>query len=404
MPENIQLLKKELSGLQQKYHQIEKTNQKLNEKLVELYSLYKISLTLSATFEIQAVLKAIREVFRKTFHLDEFSLMLFDEKNESLYIRTTFGLPSITGKQKIRLDNMNVFREAITKEKPIHIQDMTQFAPDFFLLHSNKKKNTGAFLSIPLLAENEQTIGLINLKKDTTDGFSNYEMSLLNRIAQQVGKVIDKSLLFHQTKELSITDELTGIYNRRYFNQRYEREILRARRYDRSLAVLMIDIDHFKKYNDTHGHIMGDEVLQKFTKVLDANIRKADVLARYGGEEFVLILPEINKEKALQAAEKFRHAIESHSFPGGETQPLGKLTISTGLATFPTDAEDANTLLDTADKALYVVKSNARNAVGYCLDPANQTYAIQSVPGQTSRQITGAVTKHPETKMAIVAN
>ena len=181
--------------------------------------------------------------------------------------------------------------------------------------------------------------------------------------SRKIAKVIDKTLLFRQTKELSITDELTGLYNRRYFNERFEREVQRARRYNRPLTVLMIDIDYFKNFNDINGHLMGDEILKRVAHTLEYNIRKADILARYGGEEFVIILPEIDKAHALKVAEKLRITIEKKRFPKQEYQPNKNLTISLGVASFPEDSDEAKELVDFADRALYKAKADGRNRV-----------------------------------------
>src|SRR3972149_1465480 len=134
-------------------------------------------------------------------------------------------------------------------------------------------------------------------------------------------------------KTLAITDGMTGLYNHRYFLERINEEFERTRRYKRSLSLIMIDVDHFKKYNDTHGHQKGDEILKRVTKILKDTVRKSDTIARYGGEEFIIIFPETGGKEALSVAEKLRMEVEAHDFPGGETQPLGRITISQGVAT-----------------------------------------------------------------------
>jgi diguanylate cyclase (GGDEF)-like protein len=224
--------------------------------------------------------------------------------------------------------------------------------------------NRGAFLALPLIPDNGQAIGLMNLLRQKPNSFSVKEIELLRKIASQTAQVIEAITAFQHNRELSITDELTGIYNRRYFNQRFEREIQRAQRYHRALSLIMLDIDRFKIFNDTHGHLIGDMLLKRVAQILDENLRKADILARFGGEEFVIVLPEIDKEHGRMVAEKLRLAIERSEFEKAETQPLGRLTISLGLASFPEDAQDAGELLYYADQGLYLAKSRGRNQVG----------------------------------------
>jgi diguanylate cyclase (GGDEF)-like protein len=162
-------------------------------------------------------------------------------------------------------------------------------------------------------------------------------------------------------KNLSIRDGLTGLYNHRYFQEVLTMELVRSRRYNKSVALVFIDVDHFKKYNDTHGHPDGDGLLVTLARILLDSLRASDTVARYGGEEFVLILPETTKDGALHVAESIRKKVYDHPFPGRETQPLGRITISLGVAAFPHDGADGSSLIERADKALYEAKKAGRN-------------------------------------------
>lgn len=163
--------------------------------------------------------------------------------------------------------------------------------------------------------------------------------------------------------EMSMTDELTRLRNFRHFASRLEEEIRRAERYGHPLALVLFDIDHFKLYNDTHGHPAGNEVLRVIGRLLRDNARQTDLLARYGGEEFVAILPETTKSDTVQLAEKICRLIELHKFPGEEQQPGGRLTVSAGVAAVPEDLAHSPLLLDAADRALYAAKAAGRNRV-----------------------------------------
>ncbi|MGE5893421.1 MAG: diguanylate cyclase [bacterium] len=164
-------------------------------------------------------------------------------------------------------------------------------------------------------------------------------------------------------KELAIRDGLTGLYNHRYFQEAFAKELIRARRYGLVFSLLFIDVDHFKHYNDAYGHPVGDNLLRSLTRVIKDRLRASDFLARYGGEEFVIILPETPKENAFTIAETIRQHIADHSFEGRETQPLGRITVSLGISTFPTDGEDGTSLIKHADEALYRAKNTGRNHV-----------------------------------------
>jgi diguanylate cyclase (GGDEF)-like protein len=166
-----------------------------------------------------------------------------------------------------------------------------------------------------------------------------------------------------QLEELAIRDALTGLYNRRFFNERIKEELGRAKRGAHALSIVYFDIDHFKKYNDQNGHPAGDALLKDFSKLLLLNLRKTDVLARIGGEEFCAILPETKIEGAILTAEKLRAAVEFKDFPNGEKQPLGRVTCSLGVSTYPACASDEESLIKVADEALYQCKEGGRNRV-----------------------------------------
>jgi diguanylate cyclase (GGDEF)-like protein len=159
------------------------------------------------------------------------------------------------------------------------------------------------------------------------------------------------------------TDSMTGLFNLRQLWLVLDRELERARRYNRFCSMAMIDIDNFKEYNDRHGHLQGDEVLKQAAEIFREQIRNSDIAARYGGEEFVVVMPETGKELALLVGEKLRRAFAEYPFPLQDTQPGGRLTISMGIATFPQDAACARELVDMADKALYLAKRSGKNRV-----------------------------------------
>jgi len=176
-------------------------------------------------------------------------------------------------------------------------------------------------------------------------------------------KVIELQRTKEELRQLAITDGLTGLYNYRYFKEQLLQELKRAQRYSLNTAVVMIDIDHFKQYNDKNGHPAGDVVLKGIARLLKDNIRNIDLAARYGGEEFSLILIETDKPSAKIVSEKIRKLVEDYGFAYESSQPDGKLTISTGVATFPEDGEDFDTLVSKADQRLYRAKEAGRNLI-----------------------------------------
>ena len=173
---------------------------------------------------------------------------------------------------------------------------------------------------------------------------------------------IQKALEHARTRRLASTDGLTGVYNQRTFQERLSQEIARAGRYSRPLSVLMIDVDHFKVYNDTYGHPQGDIVLQGLARLLQEMSRTSDTVARCGGEEFAIILPETDSVGAQTIAQRLCEQVERYPFQGQELMPGGTLTISIGVATHAA-AGSKETLLQAADTALYTAKREGRNRV-----------------------------------------
>ncbi len=185
------------------------------------------------------------------------------------------------------------------------------------------------------------------------------DATIFTSIGNYLGLRIEKARLYEKVQELAILDGLTELYNYREFHNRLGHEFQRAKRYKKALPLVMIDIDHFKRFNDTYGHLAGDEVLRSMGRLIRESLRNVDIPARYGGEEFAVILPETAPEQAEVVAERLRSSVAEHPF-SVEGRNVS-LTISLGLASFPHDAETKEGLIKAADRALYCAKSGGRN-------------------------------------------
>ncbi len=206
----------------------------------------------------------------------------------------------------------------------------------------------------------------------------NKSLEIINQLKRQTGKQLEKEVIeqvrettniLREQKEMSekkaIIDELTGAFNRRYFETKLEDELTLAKRFRMKLSLLIVDIDHFKRINDTYGHQTGDAVLQEVVAVIKSNLSSTDFLCRYGGEEFAIILTETGIEEAEQIAEKIRKAIEEHIFFSGSK--IIPVRISAGIAEYPMHAVIKQMLIEKADKALYVAKNSGRNNIKVAL-------------------------------------
>ncbi len=185
----------------------------------------------------------------------------------------------------------------------------------------------------------------------------------VTRHPQEQTLAFEYALLYERTRQLAITDSLTELYNFGYFWDRLKEERARAERYQRLLSLVLVDIDHFKQYNDQNGHPAGNEILKRISRIMSEESREVDIVARYGGEELVVLSPESNRRHAFLLAERIRQRIADTLFPFRQSQPGGRLTVSAGVATYPVDADTEEALVHCADQALYAAKALGRNAV-----------------------------------------
>ena len=176
-------------------------------------------------------------------------------------------------------------------------------------------------------------------------------------------KLKEIEMMGQEAIRLSYTDDLTGIYNHRFFIEQLTLEVERQKRYDTPLSLLMIDIDYFKNYNDTNGHLAGDQALRAISKLIQQGVRQTDIVARYGGEEFSAILINAGREKALEIAERVRRNVAETRFPNEKAQPNKDVTVSVGVATFSSSVSTLTDLIREADHALYRAKKRGRNRI-----------------------------------------
>jgi diguanylate cyclase (GGDEF)-like protein len=347
--------------LEEKNRIIEGKNAELQVRVRDLALLQEVTRNLTSTLSLEEQLHIISELLAESLNYREFTLMMLDRGAGLLRVEASYGFP-----ESMKVDEMTfAVGEGIaglvaqtghtlvvqdTSADSRYLQDKTRFTPK------------GSLLSVPMVS-NGQVMGVLNVFKPAVDAFKKDEVELIESVASQAALGIANAKLFQETVELSMTDALTALPNRRALDARLDLEVTRALRYEHALSVLMIDVDHFKKYNDTHGHLLGDTVLRGVAQALCQMVRKADTVARYGGEEFVVILPRQDQKAAAEVAEKLRKGIRSREFEHMDSQPGGRLTVSVGVASCPQDARDVVTLLAAADAALYQAKRDGRDRV-----------------------------------------
>jgi diguanylate cyclase (GGDEF)-like protein len=235
----------------------------------------------------------------------------------------------------------------------------------------------------------ERTMGVLMVTSDNSERiWQDNEIMLMMTVADQMAVAVNHARLFLQMQQQALTDGLTGCFNRRFFEIQLERDLHLATRMRQPVSLILIDIDHFKRVNDTHGHDAGDTALRILSSELREEVRGVDTAARYGGEEFAIILPQAGPEGALAVAERLRMRIERTEVPG-----VGVITASLGIATFPLHASSRELLVTAADRALYQAKRTGRNRVCSPADlPQDDMFslAFEAVPpGESSADFTG---------------
>jgi len=229
-------------------------------------------------------------------------------------------------------------------------------------LRCKHAQHTPSYVCIPMMAQGE-TLGILHIRElSPTPVIDETGMRLAITVGDQLSLALANLRLRDELRQQAIRDPITKLFNRRYMEETLIREMSRAQRNNQPLSVIMIDIDHFKEFNDTFGHEAGDLVLQSLAKFLSTRVRGSDVACRYGGEEFTLILPSATLELARKRAEQIREGIQSIQVKyGGQT--LGPITLSLGVAVFPDHGVTGEAILQLADAALYRAKQTGRNRV-----------------------------------------
>ncbi len=349
-----------IEGLLDRSRELETENRTLREKVEELRTFWTLSRILSSTLNMEEVFRLALHLIGRSLQVDAYSLLLLDETSGRLVVRAAFGLPE-ERTHALALDlGEGISGLVAAHGQPVLVPDVS--ADDRFVERSCFPGH-GAFLCVPLQIKRGPVIGVLNAHKPEPQAFTRTDVEQFQAVANQVAVALENAQLYQRTKELSSRDELTGLFNRRYFFENLETEIQRARRYRRSFTILMLDLDQFKHYNDTHGHLCGDQVLRQVAELLLNNTRRADVVARFGGEEFVIMLPEIDRQAGTLVADKIRIKLSQYPFHGRERQPGGELTVTIGLAAYPFDSDNGLELVDVADRALYVGKRQGGNRV-----------------------------------------
>jgi len=342
-----------------------KTLDVLNQRTVELErtqvqieTIYEASRTLGEIHNLEEVVDEILKIAKDVLGFEACSVLIYDKENECLLLKAKFEMGKklkFDPPQKIPLGG--VAGSVVKSRKGVRIFDVKtdpRYIPGL--------KDSRSEMAVPMISRGKVT-GVLDAESRKVGDFKEADQKVFSILSSSAAMAIENAMLHQQMEELTIQDELTGIYNFRYFARKLIAELKRAKRYHLPLSLLMIDIDWFKRCNDSYGHLFGNLVLKTLTRVIRSCIREVDILARYGGEEFVVILPQTTKIDAKSIGERIRYQVESTSFKDNTNRSFTSLTVSLGVASYPVDAESEEELIKKVDQALYMAKGKGKNLV-----------------------------------------
>jgi diguanylate cyclase (GGDEF)-like protein len=317
----------------------------------QLQAINAIAQQTTAVLELEELLNRVCTVIQESFQVSHVSLFLREEHD--LVLRAHHGTltPRIPKGGRFSAAT-EPWASILANGRTANESDISGASTAKFFAESASR------MRIPLISFG-QTLGVLALDSSLPDAFRDGDLQSLESVADICATAIQNAHYVERVKQLAYLDGLTGIFNRRFFEMRIVEEIERARRFNTGMAIIMADIDQFKRLNDEFGHVLGDEVLRQVSSLFNQQLRKIDVVCRYGGEEFAILLTQTDTAVAMNIADKLRKLVENWQFPG-VPRPV---TISAGAAAYPEHGSNRDELVKSADAALYAAKQEGRNKV-----------------------------------------
>jgi diguanylate cyclase (GGDEF)-like protein len=340
--------------LERKQRERDKLNEELSAIQHESSALYQLNQAMTSSIDLSVLFDRILQVLNEILECDHIVLLVHNKGDSFLEIERTAGLDAEALKDVRFTLDQGVTGEAAQSQKTIYVKNIDD--DDRNLSYHGRAATRGSLISSPLVVKG-RLIGVINLHKKQIDGFSNSDQRLIQTVSNQTAIVIDNAQLLEKNRDSSSTDELTGLSNRRHFQDILKREVAQARRFSSNFSIVMCDIDGFKQLKNKLGNMHADALLRQVGQVLLKTTRGIDLVSRFGNDQFIILLPKTNKKGAKAAAEKLRATTSKEDFAKSiySSQDF-KVTISFGVTEFPSDSKNIYELLNLADRALFAAK------------------------------------------------
>ncbi len=322
----------------------------------------QVGKALTSTHDLKEILAIVMEQVKDLLRPANWSLLLLDEESQELYFEVVVGEASKKLKD-LRFKLGEGIAGWVAKEgKPELVRDVSK--DKRFSKRADKISDftTKSIICVPMKTK-DRCYGVIELINTVEEkSFGEKDLLLLTTVADYTAIALENALYFEKIQELTITDDLTGLYNSRYLHSSLAAEVERAKRFDYELSMVFFDLDYFKTVNDKHGHLCGSKMLKEVANLVRHTVRTVDIAYRYGGDEFVVVMPETSKKNARKVADKLRKAFKKTRFL--EEEGIGcEMTASFGVASYPDDASGENDLIHLADEAMYRVKKRSRDGI-----------------------------------------
>ncbi len=359
------------------WQQFQAEQAKLDRTIKHLSVLYDISRAVNRIEDMKSLLLEILDRAIERVGAQKGSVMLYEPAADLIKLRVVRGLPD-----RLAEDRINSGEQECKSFRPGEgIAGKVFLSKEYYLsLNAGKdehyqhseRSNIASIICLPLVI-NDEAIGVLNITNKNEGQFSADDVEILTAIAGQAAMTIEKADLYR----MAVTDELTQLYVRRYLGHRLDAELRRRERYGVPVTFLLVDIDHFKLVNDTHGHDAGDAILKEVARALVRAARSVDVVARFGGEEFAVLMPETPLAGAACAAERYRKAVEALRVTYDDK--VLQVTISVGVAEALAPKTEPRELIRAADAALYYSKETGRNRSSYMDPESGEPHPVQAL-------------------------
>jgi diguanylate cyclase (GGDEF)-like protein len=338
---------------------LEETKDHLQAKIKDLRTIYEVSTAIAGTLDTEEIFRILPGSVMQTLELNDFCILIYDSDQRMLVCRAGAELSmSLAGDFRIA-PGEGVSGRVFETGEPVYIPDVRS-SPEF-RYYGGKRMDVRSFMCMPLMSRGK-VIGVLNVNHSEPNAFDAESLATLSVMASFLAIAIENANLFHFVKGLAEKDSLTLLYNHGAFHEKLAVELERASRYGRPLSVIMMDLDDFKRINDTYGHVPGDRILVLTAGVLCAHLRKSDIPSRYGGDEFAVILPETDLGAASAIASRIAAGISEVRMDTEMGEEIA-FTASIGYASCLPESRDRDNILNVADRLMYESKRRGRGGV-----------------------------------------